>query len=314
MRRVVVMLLIGCAPVEPEASEPAAPATATSVPDELRGVVAPWHAVEPEWLQRASVWLVAEYQQSTYPCVEGPDGSLDMLQRDSLVPTRTLRGRVALASLDIDPWALRGPGFPTALTEGRSYLVLLSPTPTVAAKLADPEGHFNMHERLGRADVVALVDLSQSAAEAATGKIAASRSGTIAGDRFDPALWAAARDATTVTAAQHGPVARFLAAQLLRESGTALTDVRAWVGAPDVELRSAHGLTYRYWLARERYEQPREGAIYGQLELQFVDDVLRRGSLRWFRWQVTPQQRTSIAIPTAELAPLGLAEFRLGLE
>lgn len=306
-------LLIGCAPVEPGAADEPAASTTPELPAELRGVVSPWIAVDPAWLQRASVWLVAEYRQSTYPCVPGPDGSLDMYQRDALAPTRVLRGRVAVGELDVDPYALRGPGFPAALTEGRSYLVLLSPTPAVAATLADPQGRFAMHERLGRADVVALVDLSQSAAEAATATIAASRSGMIAGDRFDPAIWAAARDAKLVTAAQHGPVARFLAAQLLR-APAALSDVRAWVGAPDVELRSGHGLIDRYWLARERHEQPQEGAVYGQLELQFVDDILQRGSLRWFRWQVTPQVRTSIAIPADELGPLGLAEFRLGPE
>lgn len=316
MRRgIVIAALVACAPVGREPGDAATPNVqqkAASLPAELREVVQPWQRVAPEWLARASVWLVADYTQDSYPCVPGPDGSLDMIQRDAFAPTRVLRGEVAARSLDIDMYALQGPSYPDALAEGRSYLVLLAPTPALAARLADPRTIFAMHERIGPGQIVAVIDLSQSADDAAAETTAASRSELADGHRFDPQVWAEARAAAAITAAQHGPLARFLAAKLLQRPGATVVEARSWVGAPDVVLRSARGLTYRYWLARPRYATPQADAIYGQLELQFLDGTLRRGSLRYFQWHAVPGGTSSIALTPAQLQPLGLAEFRLG--
>jgi len=150
----------------PDAAQPDT-ATTSAVPPELQGVVQPWQRVDPAWLARASVWVIARYTSDTYPCRPGPDGSLDMILRDAFAPTRVLRGVVKAPSIDLDLMALRGPEFPAAPGEGRSYLLLLRPNAETAARLADPAGQLNMHERLGADQVVAIIDLSQSADEVA---------------------------------------------------------------------------------------------------------------------------------------------------
>ena len=132
------------------------------------------------------------------------------------------------------PAALRGPGYPAMLVEGRSYLLMLAPTPELAPRLADPQGRLSMYERLDRGQIVAVVDLSQSAAERASEAVLASRSGTREGVRFDPERWAAARAAPVITA-EHAGLARFIGAELLARPGGSVAELRAWLGAPDVQ-------------------------------------------------------------------------------
>ncbi|MBA3546075.1 MAG: hypothetical protein H0T76_06310 [Nannocystis sp.] len=290
-------------------------ATATTIPPELRGVVQPWQRLDPAWLAGASVWLVARYTSDSYPCRPGPDGRLDMIQRDAFAPTRVLRGVVAAPGIDLDLGSLRGPAYPAAFSEGRDYLLLLRPSAAMTTRLADPRGAQSMHERLGAEQVVAIVDLSQSADESVAEAVTASRSGEQDGLRFDPALWAAARGAATISADQHEPIARFLAARLLQSPGMALADARAWVGAPDDQVRIGdRTLIYRYWLSRAQYAKPVAGGVYGQLELEFHDRRLARGSISYFRWHFRPQIQSSIELPAEQLRGLGLHSYRLGPE
>lgn len=305
-------LVLGCAPVEGvEAGSAGADAVARDLPAELVGVVPAWQRFDPAWAAAASVWAVGTYFQSSYPCVPGPDGSLDMIQLDGFTPTRVLRGTLRAREVDIDAYEARGPGFPTSFVEGRSYLLMLRPDGATARKLADPAAVFGMHERLGREQLVAIVDLSQSSDEARDDAVSASRSGTRDGLRFDPGVWAAARAATQVSAAQHGPVAGFIAAELLAAPGATVAEARAWLGEPDVLQRGEHGLLLRYWLAQERYATPVEGLIYGQVELRFARGRLRKGSVLYFRWRVTPEVRSSSEISDVELGALGLRAYRL---
>ena len=296
-----------------DAARPDAARPASAAPPELRGLLRPGQRVDPAWLARASVWVIARYTSDTYPCRPGPDGSLDMILRDAFTPTRVLRGVVRAPSIDLDMMALRGPAAPAALGEGRSYLLLLRPSAEIAARLADPEGHLGMHERLGADQVVAIIDLSQSADEVAADEVSASRSGARDGLRFDPGSWAAARAAPTISAAQHEPIARFLAAELLASPGTPVAEARAWVGAPDTQTRVGdRTLIYRYWLARPEYERPIADGVYGQLELEFHDRRLARGGVSYFRWHFQPGVQSSIEVPAEELQRLGLRRYRLG--
>jgi hypothetical protein len=303
-----MIAIVGCAAVEPTSEPPAEPAEqseARGLPDELAAIVPAWQRVEPEWLAQATIWAVGTYAASTYPCVPGPDGSLDMILRFGFTPTKVLRGTLAAAAVDVDVGALRGASYPSSLADGRSYLWLLRPTPEMAARLADPKGVQAMHERLGGDQVVAVIDLSQSADEHASSLVTASRRGA----GFDPEIWARARSAAVITGEQHAPVARFLAGEL--RPGATVAEVRAWVGAPDVEERVGNGLLYRYWLAQPRYAAPVDGGVYGQLELRFVDERLRSGAVRYFRWQVRPMVSSSSEIVSDELKPLGLANHEL---
>ncbi len=305
----VLTLGLGCGPVIAERGE-ADPVVAevAVLPAELRGLGV---AIDPAWVEKSTVWVVGEHQSSTYPCRPGPDGSLDMILRDAFAVTRVLRGTVALAEIDVDAAALRGPGYPPGLIEGRSYLLMLAPTPEVMARLADPQGRFSMYERLDRAQIVAVIDLSQSAGERASEAVTASRSGTREGVRFDPERWAAARAAAAI-GAEHAAIGRFLAAELLARPGASVAEVRAWLGAPDEQKRWDEVVVYRYWLPRPRYEQPAAGEWYGQVELRFLQDALATGSVQWFRWEVLPDgSATSTAQPVEALRERGLATVEL---
>jgi hypothetical protein len=170
-----------------------------------------------------------------------------------------------------------------------------------------------MATALGPDEVVAVVDLSQTEIEARDEATTAHRSGTRDGFEFSPAVWAAARDAATVTREQHASLAGFIAATLLARPGATTAEVRAWLGAPDTEDRWSGGrLVYRYWLSRTNYGSPVEKGVYGQVELQMVDGTVERGSIGYYRWVFRPMERASIEIPEAELQGLGLAAYRLG--
>lgn len=309
MRAPGVMLAAGlaCGPVIAEpgaAADPVPQAQAERVPAELRALGV---AIDPAWAERATVWVVGTLESGTYPCRPGPDGSLDMIVRDSFTVTRVLRGELRMAEIDVDAAALRGPGYPAMLVEGRSYLLMLAPTPELAPRLADPQGRLSMYERLDRGQIVAVVDLSQSAAERASEAVLASRSVTHEGVRFDPERWAAARAAPVITA-EHAGLARFIGAELLARPGGSVAELRAWLGAPDVQQLHGEVLLYRYWLARPGYERPVAGGWYGQVELRFLRDQLRQGSVRWFRWEVRADgSSSSFEVTGAALRERGLA-------
>ena len=289
---------------EQEAAEPAVVlASEPALPPELRGLGV---AIDARWAEAAPLWVIAEFEQSTYPCREGPDGSLDMILRDAFIVREVLRGSVALPEIDVDAGALQGPSYPPGLTPGRRYLLMLAPTPEMTTLLADPQARLSMDQRLDRAQIVAVIDLSQSAAERASEAVTASRSGTHEGVRFDPERWAAAR-AAPVIGAEHAALVRFIGGQLLARPGASVTQMRSWLGAPDVQQRRAGTLLYRYWLARPSYLQPVAGALYGQLELQFVGDALAAGSVRYFRWEIEPNMVTSREVPAEGLRERGLA-------
>jgi len=167
-----------------------------------------------------------------------------------------------------------------------------------------------MYERLGPDEVVAIIDLSQSAAEARTAGIVAGQSGEHGGASFDPQLWAEARAAKEVTAEQHGSIGRFLAAQL--RVGMAIDAARAWVGEPDEQIKIGASQIDRYWLAREQYATPRVGGVYGQLELRYDDDRLTQGDIRYFRWEISPEQKASLEMTAEQLRPRGLTAHVLG--
>lgn len=305
--------LIGCAanlPAQPE--ERAAPVMAQSaIPEVVRAALPEWRTVEPSWFAGSEVWLVAGFEEDSYPCVPRGD-DLVMFTRHAFTPRRVLRGEVKARAIDVRAMDLKGGNFPRALAEGREYLVLLRPSADTRSVLADPQGMFSMATALGPDEVVAVVDLSQTETEARDEATAAHRSGTRDGFEFSPTVWAAARDAATVTREQHAGLAGFIAATLLARPGATTAEVRAWLGAPDTEERWSGGrLVYRYWLSRTNYSAPVDKGVYGQVELQMVGGKLVRGSINYFRWVFRPMEQASIEIPEAELQGLGLAAYRL---
>ncbi|HEY0135318.1 MAG TPA: hypothetical protein VGB85_14640 [Nannocystis sp.] len=306
---------LGCAPAgsgpiaEPAPAAAPEPATAPELPPELRGVVAPWQRVEPDWLARASVWAVANYVEHRVHQQRGAPGHTAWILLDAFVPTSVPRGDFTAPELLIDRQALQGGEYPPFYAEGRSYLVLLRPGAETARRLADPAGRFTMYERLGPDEVVAIVDLSQSEAEARVAAIAASRSGEREGVRFDPQRWAEARDAPAITPGLHAPVSRFLAAQL--KIGMPIDEVRGWLGVPDEQRLVGGTRIDDYLLARAQYRSAHDSATYGVLELRHVDGRLTEGQLRYFRWRVSPGEASSHELSAEQLRALGVASHVL---
>lgn len=316
-------LLLACAPAPP-AREPApAPAPAAAapadpparpLPPELVGLVQPWHAFDRELAEASPVWLLARYQPGTYPCVEGPNGELDMLLQDRLVIEKVLRGQVAAPGIDLDLHALRRAPAPRAFAAGRRYLLFLRPGPKAQAQLADPQALGGLDRRLGPPDVAHVVDVDQARVEAdvdawSERSTAAGRSGAHA---LDPALWARLRAAAAPEPASQRSLAVMLREVVLK-GGPSLADIRPWLARPDdLDLGPGLARRERYILARPAYEQPAEGGIYGDLELRFDAALrLRHAELKYLRWHVRPREQSSIALTPAEHDALGLPRFEL---
>lgn len=314
MRRPLALAAcLACAPVEPArppAATPAgtpAPAPASDLPPELAEVVPAWQRVDRALADASPIWLLTRYVPGTYPCIEGPDGSLDMLQQDRFEVERVVRGAVQAGGLDLDLFSLRGPSYPPGFAEGRRYLLLLRPGPEAQAWLADPKHLGGMASRLDADDVLAAVDLDATRDEVVAEATSASREGERDGFRFTPAVWDALRRAPQLDPSRQTRLAAFLAAEVLRPGAT-LGEVRAWLGPPDdLNFGPGQRRRERYVLARPAYDAAAQDGLYGDLELSYGPDLRLRGErLEYLRWHVRPGQTSSIALTPAELARTGL--------
>ncbi|MCY1058388.1 hypothetical protein OV142_25150 [Nannocystis sp. SCPEA4] len=312
MSVLLLALAFACTPSAGPAPGSARPTTeAPARPGTLDGLVRPWHALDPALAESAPVWLVTRYEPGTYPCVQGPDGSLDMLIQDRFTALQVVRGSVRAPGLDLDLGALRGPNFPRAYAEGRRYLLFLRPGPRGQALLADPDALGSTTDRFGADEVLAALDLDQSEAEAEAERVQASRSGELAGVRWDPAQWAALRSAATPDPPRQRDLATFLQAAIARPRAP-LAEVRAWLGPPDSQHLRAGGRSDSYVLARPAYAQPVQDGIYGSLELDYDARLeLRRVELGYLRWRVEPHQQSSTMLSAEEHTQLGLPRLDL---
>lgn len=144
--------VIGCASA-PEGVD------AEVVPASVQGLATAGRSVDPAWLAAAEVWVVAEFAEGTYPCVDTGAG-LDMFERHLFTPRRVLRGEVRARAIDVRARELRGANYPGALRAGGVYLVLLRPSEATRRVLGDPAGVFVMETAIGPDEVVAIVELA----------------------------------------------------------------------------------------------------------------------------------------------------------
>lgn len=287
-----------------------APAGAPELPPELAPLASSWGGVDPQRAASSPIWLLTRYAPSTYPCRPGPDGTLDMLQQDRFQIDRVLRGEAAARGVDLDLYAMKGPSYPRSFVEGRRYVLFLRPGPEAQTWLADPEDLGSMHRRMGADDVLAALDLDASPAELAAESTLATRTGTRQGLRWTPEVWVAARGAPALDAEHQRRLAAFLSAEILA-LGTPLAELRAWLGAPDDQhVWSGGARREQYLLSRPAYDTPREGGLYGDLDLEYGPDLrLRAASLKYLRWRIEPTLRASTALTPEEHARLGLPHF-----
>jgi len=235
-----------------------------------------------------------------------------MLVQDRFTALGVVRGSVAAPGLDLDLYALRGPNFPRAYAEGRRYLLLLRPGPEGQALLADPDALGGTADRFGPDEVLAVIDLDQSQAGAAAERIQASRSGELAGMRWDPGQWDGLRTAATPDPGRQRELATFLQGSIVRPRAR-LAEVRAWLGPPDSQhLQTGGARSDEYVLARPAHAQPVQDGIYGHLRLGYDARLeLRRVELGYLRWRVEPRQQSSTMLSAAEHAQLGLPRLEL---
>ncbi|PCC66697.1 hypothetical protein SAMN02745121_00573 [Nannocystis exedens] len=309
---VPLALALACTPTSgPTRPAPSVP-DARALPAGLSGVVEPWHPFDPQLAESAPVWLVTRYEPGTYPCRSGPDGSLEMLIQDRFTALQVVRGAVQAPGVDLNLNALRGSAYPRGYAEGRRYLLFLRPGPKGQALLADPHALGGMHDRWGPDEVLAVIDLDQSDAEAAAEQVQASRTGEFAGGRWDPAHWEALRAAATPEPARQRELAAFLQTTIARPRAP-LAEVRAWLGPPDAQHLAADGSrSDDYFLARPAYAQPLPDGLYGHLELHYDASLqLRAVELGYLRWRVSPRLQLSTMLTAEEHAKLGLPRLEI---
>ncbi|WAS98546.1 hypothetical protein [Nannocystis punicea] len=311
---VPLVLALACTPTSgptpPAPSSTAAPARA--LPAGLSGLVEPWHPFDPQLAESAPVWLLTRYQPGTYPCRPGPDGSLDMFIQDRFSALQVVRGAVRAPGVDLDLHALRGPNYPRSYAEERRYLLFLRPGPKGQAHLADASALRGMDDRLGPDEVLAVIDLDQSEAEAAAEQVQASRTGEFGGGRWEPASWAALRAAPVPDPARQRELAAFLQNTIARPRAP-LAEVRAWLGPPDSQHLFANGSrSDQYVLARPAYAEPLPDGLYGSLQLRYDARLELRGvDLGYLRWHVAPHEQSSTMLSAEEHAAHGLPRLEL---
>ena len=92
----------------------------------------------------------------------------------------------------------------------------------------------------------------------------------------------------------------------------AIDEARSWLGEPDEQIKIGATQIDRYWLAREQHATPRGGGVYGQLELRYAGDRVAQGDIRYFRWEMSPEQQASFEMTADELRARGLTAHVLG--
>jgi hypothetical protein len=296
---------------EARTTGPATTPARTDVPVPLRSHLKPWHRFKQEWARTATVWFVGSYGQGSYPCVPGPGGSLDMIQQNYFRVTRVLRGKVAVKTVDVNPYPRKDETVPPYLVEGRVYLVLLKPNPASVTRLGNSKTIFNLHTLIRRTEIVAIVDLSQGKQEAEAEQVKATRTGSYGNFTFTPAKWHALRHSKTADLEKQKPFLAFIENVVIKNDSTERR-LRSYLGSPDSMRRSRCGAyTCAYQLNLNAYRKPSHGAVYTELKLWFG----RKGKLvqyriEYFKWTVGKNSSSSTALSEQELKKLGLKRVK----
>lgn len=271
-------------------------------------MVSAWQPCDPAWVDESSVIFVAVLDEYEYPCVFHEDGSSDMILARSFQVEKVLAGQVKVPAVNISMIPQEDQPVPEQFAEGRRYLVLMDAADDTLELLADASTAWNLANEPHASEVVAMVDLSQSAQEAEALTTQASLSGEHDGFTFDPQKWEALRSAEDNDLQEQQQFLQFIQAQVLTEGAT-LGQVRSWLGEPDHWWMNAHGIAHRWNLHRRSSTDPAKDMISIRLETWFDTD------LTLVTWKVDVLRCTRadetgdawIMLEPADLAPLGLA-------
>jgi hypothetical protein len=275
--------------------------------DAVKAVVKPWHTFKDAWVDEASVIAVADYRQSTYPCVDLGGGRLGMPIRTTFIVKQWLKGAGAVKEFDASVYGHQSGPFPHDLLRGRTYLVFMKPRPESLALLNDPKTIFRMDTAISTDEFLAVIDLTQTKEEADAENVVATKSGTADGYEFTPAKWEKLRQAKTIDFAEQGRTIAFIEKVVLR-GWPSVAEVRSYLGPPDYWYRNEDGVFYEYRLNLEVYDKPRVGAVFSQLELRFSSGGSLQGhSVTHYKYtEVRPDGQTVRELTADERRELGI--------
>lgn len=249
----------------------------------VRGTLQPWRALEEAWVGDATMIFRSTYHHARLPCIHIGD-SWAMPMGAEFQVTKVLKGGVRFTSIILESRSPQGGRFPSALVEDRSYLVFLKPGPQTAERMREKEVTWVLLTEEAE-EVVAIVDLSQSKAEADALTVQATKSGIFEGFQFTPERWESLRAAKTIDLGSQRELVPFLVNVVLADKPT-LASVRSYLGEPDYFDISPGRYECHYDFQRTE-EVAEDGQVSGKLEITFRGDLtLDKYQIEFYRCKI----------------------------
>ena len=245
----------------------------TPVPPPFDALLQPWHEWDPSWPESAEIAVVGKYDQGSYPCIFSPHGS-EMPLRSTIVIAQVVQGSVGRGDFDFSGGVEPAAGFPLEFHDGRRYLVFLVPEEGSAALLQDPVARFNIHTKLERHELVAVVDLDQSEEEAREQRETVARWRELEAFTFTPEGWRAMRESPTADLRQAEAFFHVLLRSVVKD-GDRREILREALGPPDDERTEDDGVVEIYQLHAAARRTPSEGMVTARLEITYAPDGAR---------------------------------------
>ena len=227
-----LLILTACRPPTPGAEEPPRPDALAAAPQEdpagpVESLVPAWQELDPAWKEEASVILVGELNEFSYPCRFDEHGNSEMILARSWKVLEVLEGEVKAPYVNISAVFPGEAHVPVEFIEGRRYLLLLKPSEETMKLLADPETVWGLGNEPHTNEVVAIVDLSQSLDEAEALAVQASKSGSHGGFTFTAEKWKALRESGDNDLELQKQFLAFILDVVMSKDAT-LASVRSW--------------------------------------------------------------------------------------
>jgi hypothetical protein len=300
-KREQTALVSSDSPTPPEQVEKEMGRAEVTLPN-LSAHLKPWHRLKTDWCAKATIIVKGTYHEGIYPiAVFFPDGSkLVSPLRSSFDNLTVLKGRIACPSFDASVFVQDEDRFPQKFAPGRNYIVFLKPDKGSLERLNDAKATFSYYTRLdGGGEVIAIIDVSQSQAEAEAMRVQATRSETYRGFEFTPEKRSAFRDGKGEDLKTLQNLSTFIENVVATPKAT-LGDVRGYLGHPDYWSYRDDGIDHTYELRRR--EKMQTGEVASGVEMHFRGDLtLASYSIKYYKlvegraWQeLTPDELKQI--------------------
>lgn len=243
---------------------------APDILQEVRRAIPPWQTLDEAWVAEAPLIFRATYRYN-----DSGNSWWNGLPRWDFTVTQVFKGDVPFKGVALQCYRWEGGRLPYFLVKDRDYLVFLKPNQKTRKQMAE-KGMRWVPLTDNSEEVVAIVDLSQSKAEAEAIAVKATQSGVYDGFQFTPERWETLRASETIDLDTQRKLVPFLVNVVLTDQAT-LASVRSYLGEPDYyDVRPGR---YDYFYHFQRNENAEDGQISGSLHVVFQGD-LRRGYFR----------------------------------